>query len=74
MRTTLTVGDDIFAAAKNLATLKNVAIGTALSELARAGLHQRMTPSTDQGLPVFRVSERAPVFGFREVQSGEDEI
>jgi len=74
MRTTLSIDDDIFAAAKNLAALKSVAIGTALSELARAGLYQRVPPSSDPGLPVFRVSEKAPVFGFREVQSGEDEI
>ena len=73
MRTTLSIDDDIFAAAKNLASLKSIAIGAALSELARAGLNQRISYS-DLDLPAFSVSEKAPAFGLNEVQAAEDEL
>ncbi|MEI8093638.1 MAG: hypothetical protein WCG80_05460 [Spirochaetales bacterium] len=73
MRTTLSIDDDIFAAAKSMALLKNIALGTALSELARAGLNQR-TSYPEGDLPTFSVSEKAPVFGLREVQAAEDDL
>lgn len=73
MRTTVNLDDDIFLAARNLAALHRVALGTALSELARAGLRQRVT-YPDDGLPAFQVTEKAPTFGLEEVRASEDEI
>ena len=43
MRTTLTIDDDVLAAAKHLAESQRKTVGEVLSALARQGLH-RMTP------------------------------
>ena len=73
MRTTVTIDDDIYAAARNVATLKHIAIGTALSELARRGLERSRTKETSRQFPSFEVSEKALPFGLDEVRSAEDE-
>jgi hypothetical protein len=73
MRTTLTIDDDIFAIARNLAAAKHLSIGAALSELARRGLNQTHCYDADSDLPHFQVSENAPVFGLAQVKSVEDE-
>jgi hypothetical protein len=73
MRTTVNIDDDIYAIACNLASLKHIAIGAALSELARRGLQQAVHYAPDSGLPHFQVAENAPVFGLAQVKSAEDE-
>ena len=57
MRTTLTIDDDLLAAAKCLAHTKSISIGRALSDLARRGLNAtpRALSKTANGFPVFRV-------------------
>ena len=69
----MTIDDDVYRAARNLAVLKGVAIGAALSELARRGL-DRPPVYAGQELPVFAVSERSVKFGLAEVQAAQDEI
>ena len=73
MRTTLTLDDDVYRAARNIAAARKLAIGTALSELARKGLAARESPIDEGGLPVFQVAESAPRFGSTDVASAEDE-
>ena len=73
MRTTLTLDDDIYAAAKNLATLKSIALGEAISELARRGLERKANYAADAEFPSFSVSENSKVFGLAEVQAAENE-
>jgi hypothetical protein len=73
MRTTLTIDDDVYAVARHMAALRHIAVGAALSELARRGLNRLKDQSVDNEFPVFSVSEKAPVFGLDEVKSIEDE-
>ncbi|PKL10136.1 MAG: CopG family transcriptional regulator [Spirochaetae bacterium HGW-Spirochaetae-7] len=73
MRTTLTIDDDIYAIARNVADLKHLAIGAALSELARRGLERNKGNGPNENFPVFGVSESAPPFGLDDVKSAEDE-
>jgi hypothetical protein len=73
MRTTLTIDDDVYAIARHRAALKHIAVGAALSELARRGLNRLKDQSGDNDFPVFSVSEKAPVFGLDEVKNIEDE-
>lgn len=73
MRTTLTLGDDVYRAAKNLADLKGVGLGEAVSELVRRGLARKETACGQDGFPVFSVSEKAPPFGLADVKKAEDE-
>ena len=74
MRTTLTIDDDIFRVVKTLARESNQSIGAVVSSLARKGLKGQGFDVDDLGLPLFEVSEQAPVFGPEEVARGEDEL
>ena len=73
MRTTLTLADDIYRVAKNLASSKHVAMGDIVSELARRGLRQTESFGEENGFPIFSVSEAARPFGTEEVNESEDE-
>ncbi len=55
MRTTLEIDDDVLAAAKQLARLKNQGIGRAVSDLARRGLLPTAAPVVEMrhGIPVW---------------------
>lgn len=47
MRTTLTIQDDILAAARQRAEFLGISIGEALSELARRGLEKELAEEED---------------------------
>ena len=73
MRTTLTIDDDIYAYARNAAERKKISIGAAISELARRALNRTYGETETESVPVFSVSEKAPLFGLEEVKKDEDE-
>jgi hypothetical protein len=74
MRTTLTIDDDILAAAKTLAAERNKSLGEVVSELARRGLRPAPYARHEDGkLPVFEVRENAPVFGPGDVDRALDD-
>lgn len=50
MRTTLTVDDDVLAAARQLAANRGVSVGDALSQLARAGLQGKPASAVRNGI------------------------
>ena len=50
MRTTLTIDDDVLAAARELADARGISIGEALSALARAALTERRPARTRNGI------------------------
>jgi hypothetical protein len=55
MRTTLTIDDDILAAAKHLAERQNKSIGDVISSLARQGLaRSRQAKTQRNGIPLLR--------------------
>ena len=56
MRTTLTLDDDVLAAARVLARQRHQPIGTVISDLARQALAApQVAPATRNGLPVLPV-------------------
>lgn len=59
MRTTVTLDNDVFEAAKSLARASGKQLGQVLSQLARRGLRAQPEVSKKNGLPVFRVSPDA---------------
>lgn len=72
MRTTLTIDDDIVAAARELAAVEGRSIGSVISELARRGL----TPAqveVDGSLPVIRVPVGSPPITPEMVRRALDE-
>ena len=61
MRTTITLDNDVFEAAQALAACSGKKLGQVISQLARRGLRAESAGVPKSGLPVFRVSPRAPV-------------
>jgi hypothetical protein len=59
MRTTLTIDDDVVAAARELAALERRSIGPVISELARRGLMPAQV-LVDDSLPVIRLLVGSP--------------
>lgn len=60
MRTTLTIDDDVLRAARSIAAEEGRSMGQVISELARKGLRPDPVSSTEEGFPVFQVSDDAP--------------
>lgn len=73
MRTTLVIDDEILRIARAHAQATGLSIGKVVSDLARKGLAPDAKADDDGGVPVFRVSEEAPLFGPADVARGEDE-
>jgi len=61
MRTTLTLDQDVFEAARTLARASGRRLGQVVSELMRRGLRAQQPRASRNGLPVFDVSPDAPL-------------
>jgi len=73
MRTTLSIDDDLLAAARSLARARSISVGAVISELARGGLKTAARARGKNGFPVFRVSSRARPLTLEDVRKIEDE-
>jgi hypothetical protein len=75
MRTTLSIDDDILAAAKELAAKQRKSIGEVLSSLAREALRPRkQTRRTRNGVPLLPVSPNALPVTLELVNQLRDEL
>jgi hypothetical protein len=76
MRTTLTIDDDLLAAAHNLARARSVSVGRILSDWARRGLTtpSQLGAASESGFPVFRVPVDAHPITNDDVKTIEDEM
>ena len=74
MRTTLTIDDDLLAAAKTLARAKSESVGRVISDLARRGLSAapRIPKKCVEGFPVLRVQPGAHPITLEDVHKLED--
>lgn len=61
MRTTVTLDDDVFEAARAQAEASGKNLGEVLSQLARRGLRASAQSATQSGLPVFTVAPHANI-------------
>jgi hypothetical protein len=61
MRTTVTIDDDVFEAARVLARSSGKRLGQVVSELMRKGLRARSGFSERSGFPTFEVPQDAEV-------------
>lgn len=75
MRTTLTIDDDLLAAAKSLARANSKSLGRVLSDLARRGLQavSRVDTTQEGTFPVFSVRTGAHPITLEDVRKLEDE-
>jgi hypothetical protein len=76
MRTTLTIDDDILAAARHLAEREQKTLGEAVSALARQGLARkgRSVRAERNGFPVLRARRAAPPATMELVNQLRDEL
>ena len=61
MRTTVTLDDDVFEAARAQAQASGKKLGEVLSQLARRGLRASARRASRSGLPVFKVQPEADI-------------
>jgi hypothetical protein len=61
MRTTVTLDDDVFEAARAQAQASGKKLGEVLSQLARRGLRASAGVAKKNGLPVFKVEPNAKI-------------
>ncbi len=73
MRTTITIDDDILAAAKALARTRSVSVGAVISELARKGMNSPARMIRKNGFPVFSVPPTAHPITLEDVKKIKDE-
>ena len=74
MRTTITIDDDLLAAAKSLAQTRSVPIGKVISELARLGMTSPVRTRRKSDFPVFSVPSTAHPITLEDVKKIEDEV
>lgn len=74
MRTTLTIDDDILAAAKSLAQAQGKSIGDVVSDLARRALQRPAPPAEEDGIPLLPISNPRAVITLEHVNSLRDEL
>jgi hypothetical protein len=74
MRTTVNLPDDVLRAARSLSNLKEISLGDALAELARAGLRPAARINTKTAFPSFEVSEQAKPITLEQTLRAEDEL
>ncbi len=75
MRTTVTIDDDLLAAARSLARANSEPVGRVLSDLARRGLREASRADLEhEGMfPVFSVKADAHPITLEDVKQLEDE-
>ena len=73
MRTTLTLDDDVFAIATDLARRSRSSLGTVLSDLARKGLTRPVSVSMEGEWPSFRLPEGSAVVTTEQVKAALDD-
>ncbi|MBX7257062.1 MAG: CopG family transcriptional regulator [Candidatus Hydrogenedentes bacterium] len=76
MRTTITIDDDLLAAAKYLALAKSQTVGRVISDLARRGLGSptHTVKKNKKGFPAFDVRADSRVITLEDVKKYEDEL
>jgi hypothetical protein len=72
MRTTLTLDEDVYRAAKAIALARSTSIGAVISDLVRKGLETRDPTSTRGDFPVFTVRPGSRLFTLEGVQRAQE--
>jgi len=72
MRTTLSLDDDVFLEIKAYAESRDVAIGKAVSELVRRGLHSPLRTRLVNGFHVVELPPGSPAVSTEDVEKLQD--
>jgi hypothetical protein len=74
MRTTLSIDDDVFREVKAYAESRDVAIGKAVSELVRRGLHAPLRTRVVNGFHVVDLPSGSPGITTEDVKKLQEEL
>jgi hypothetical protein len=74
MRTTLSLDDDVFREVKAYAESRDVAMGKAVSELVRRGLHAPLRTRVVNGFHVVELPPSSPRVSTEDVEKLQDEL
>jgi hypothetical protein len=74
MRTTLSLDDDVFREVKAYAESRDVAMGKAVSELVRRGLHAPLQTRVVNGFYVVELPPGSPPVSAEDVEKLQDEL
>jgi len=74
MRTTLSLDDDVYREVKVYAESRDVAIGKAVSELVRRGLHAPLQTTVVNGFHVVDLPSGSPAVTTEDVKRLRDEL
>ena len=74
MRTTLSLDDDVFREVKAYAESRDVAIGKAVSELVRRGLHAPLQTMVVNGFHVVDLPAGSPAVTAKDVKKPQDDL
>lgn len=74
MRTTLTIDDDVLAAARSMAQREGKSIGDVMSDLARRSLSRTTALKTRNGIPQLPISRPGAIVTTEHVKQLEDEL
>ncbi len=74
MRTTVNLPDEVYEAARSLATLRGISLGEALGELVRRGLRLPAEIDREKPFPCFRVPADAKPITLEQTLAAEDEL
>ncbi len=73
MRTTVNIPDDIYQAARSVATVRGISLGDALATLARMGLRANMQIDQTKPFPCFVINKSVPSITLEQTLAAEDE-
>lgn len=74
MRTTLTIDDDVLAAARAMAAQRHLSLGEVVSELARKALERPQSNAERNGIPLLPPQQGATIVSLELVNRLRDEL
>lgn len=74
MRTTVNLPEDVYQAARSLASLERLSLGDALAQLARRGLRTPAAVNLRKAFPCFDVPLDSPPITLEQTLLAEDEL
>jgi hypothetical protein len=74
MRTTLNLPDDVYEAARSIASVRGISLGEAVAELVRRGLKPNAPANTRKAFPCFSVPPGARPITLEQTLEAEDDL
>jgi hypothetical protein len=74
MRTTINLPDDVYQAARSVASVKDISLGEALADLVRQGLRPPLVREARNGLLVPQLPRNSPIITLEHTLAIEDDL